>query len=649
MIWKKVIVFSAMLVFQQSLAWTESNVTRTDANNLEAAGPFQLTVSPAQVNRFSTDNLTLRCSRNTSVQTNMVQIFRMRILKKSEAGWTIVADQRDKIKTAVEGNLTASAKIDGPVSNVFLQVTWDKIGDNSFGFYRCDVMGFDTQSNTVMESTYDVDVHESHAPDGFFVDLTKQTEEKILDLKEITEDKIVFLKDEVTNVKKSVDTFESEQSIFHNDVSALQSKQSDVQNRIAALEWKQSDLQMDVATLKSKQSDVQNDVAMLQSKKSDFQNDVATLQSKQSNFQNDVATLQSKQSDVQNDVAVLQSKQSDVQNDVATLQSKQSDVQNDVAVLQSKQSDVQNDVATLQSKQSDVQNDVATLQSKQSDVQNDVAVLQSKQSDVQNDVAVLQSKQSSCQNSISALRAQLSSLQNKYDALKSREYSSQQHLNTLGSFKDSLTQWPEGHYALLQPKTGCPVDLAFFSGTHRYQKIHTESDDNEDSHSAVFLPTTKFFIGDQRFFTIELCESHGRFNSGRSWPRGSYCIHKLRHKSCPWPFIDGNVFFDTEDGYKSNEGRNNVAHSDQNLRLYFCCQNSGSARTPIQLPTETPFILYRKGGTCQAVKGMSASYHYFFVDTEDDNNQDDTHGTIPDVDRPGGRNFRFHLCYYSPL
>ena len=457
------------------------------------------------------------------------------------------------------------SKIDGPVSNVFLQVSWDKIGDNSFGFYRCDVMGFDTQSNTVMESTYDVDVHESHAPDGFFVDLTKQTEEKILDLKEITEDKIVFLKDEVTNVKKSVDTFESEQSIFHNDVSALQSKQSHVLY------------------------------------------------------------------------------------DVSALQSKQSDVQNRIAALESKQSDLQIDVATLKSKKSDFQNDVATLQSKQSDVQNDVAVLQSKQSDVQNDVAVLQAKQSSCQNSISALRAQLSSLQNKYDALMSREYSSQQRLNTLGSFKDSLTQWPEGHYALLQPKTGCPVDLAFFSGTHRYQKIHTESDNNKDSHSAVFPPTTKFFIGNQRFFTIELCESHGGFNSGRSWPRGSYCIHKLRHKSCPWPFIDGNVFFDTEDDDGSNEGRNNVAHSDQNLRLYFCCQNSGSARTPIQLPTETPFILYRKGGTCQAVKGMSASHHYFFVDTEDDNNQDDTHGTIPDVDRPGGRNFRFHLCYYSPL
>ncbi|GFO47890.1 Apextrin-like protein 1 [Plakobranchus ocellatus] len=81
--------------------------------------------------------------------------------------------------------------------------------------------------------------------------------------------------------------------------------------------------------------------------------------------------------------------------------------------------------------------------------------------------------------------------------------------------------------------------------------------------------------------------------------------------------------------------------------LYFCCMSSGSAQTPISLPTRSPFILYRLGGQCQEVAGMSVSLETIHIDTEDSANNDLVSGASPDIDISDDNPTTIHLCYYT--
>ena len=380
--------------------------------------PFRLTVTPEFVSRHTTNNMTLRCERNLSVQTKMVEIFRIRILKQSASGWDLIAEKRDNVDfPTVTGAAVASANISGDITNVFLQATWDNIENDSFGVFTCYAMGFDVKAYPVMESSAEIDVHETQSLVAHAGGLSNATHSKLEDL-------VKWNIDEISELKRN--------------------------------------------------------------------------------------------------------------------------------------------------------------------------------------------------------------------------------LNRVNIFLDSLTQWPGGYYALLQPKTGCPVDLAFFGGTHKFHKIHTESQsssDKSDIYSSVFSSKTLSSQGNNNFFNLEFCEVTRQFNKS-NWPQGSFCIHKVHHYSCPSGFTDGRVYIDTENIDPSGDARNNVADTVHDPYFYFCCQDGGLASDPIQLPTSSPFLLYRYGGECQSVQGMSVSEEFIQINTELYRNDDSVYVTHPDVDRPGSV-IKFHLCYYK--
>ena len=220
---------------------------------------------------------------------------------------------------------------------------------------------------------------------------------------------------------------------------------------------------------------------------------------------------------------------------------------------------------------------------------------------------------------------------------------------TLQHYVESVKQWPGGHYALVQPKTGCPVDLAFFGGTHQFQRLYTERDSDPvqvDAHSSAFSNQTVFTTGTKKFVTVELCEALHQYNSEESWPQGSYCVHKLNYKPCPVGFEEGSVVVNTETWKPTGEGRNHVADGAVDPRIGFCCRNSSTPKTPVRLPVNSPFLLYRAGGECQAVLGMSVSDEFLQVNTEDTDNKDQLTGQLPDIDHNGSM-FKFHLCYYT--
>ncbi|GFN96469.1 MACPF domain-containing protein 2 [Plakobranchus ocellatus] len=217
----------------------------------------------------------------------------------------------------------------------------------------------------------------------------------------------------------------------------------------------------------------------------------------------------------------------------------------------------------------------------------------------------------------------------------------------------SVAAWPEGNYALLQPKTGCPVDLTFLGGDSSYFTVHTESSSgpkNENSYSKAFpLSTVTKLNTNTILYTLRFCEARRQFNTNR-WPGGSYCINKISGLPCPSGFDQGYVELDVEDTNTTSDLRGNVvAEFGDKAKLEFCCKDTGSAGYRMRLPTHSPFLLYRKGGTCQKVWGMKASQESMTIDTENSNNGDMVAGSIPDISllNTSGKPIIFSLCYYT--
>ena len=459
----------SLLVLHNSLAFLNND----DSDPVET---FQLTVSPAQVNRHTTDKMTLRCERNPKVKTEMHQIFTMKIVKQSKTGWSVVAEQRIEEDSArVEENVTASSQLMGDISNVFLQVNWDTIGSDNFGKFMCVVAGVDAQYNFVKEHSSEIDIHEVKIPIDYFVLLSKKTNKMAEELNETIQNEIPSLKKSLKNVETEIPSLKK----------GLEDLGISTENRFKTLD----------------------------------------------------------------------------------------------------------------------------------------------------------------ESTERKLKSLDDSTDTRFTTLDGEMSSTQKRLETLELFLGGLTQWPEGFYALLQPKTGCPVDLAFFGGTHKFHTLHTEGGDS--SSSSALGPHVDFRSGTNRFITLEFCEVTKQFNT-ESWPQGSFCVNKQIHKSCPAGFTDGYVDFDTEDGNAVAEARNNVADTLHDPYFFFCCQDSGSASDPIQLPTSSPFLLYRYGGVCQAVQGMSVSEEYVKIDTENNRNSDSVYGSHPDVEM-GKSKTKLYLCYYTKL
>ena len=511
-------LFMCLFVLHRSLAFLNND----DSDSVET---FQLTVTPAQVNRHTTDKMTLRCERNPKVKTEMHQVFTMKIVKQSKTGWSVVAEQRiEEASPRVEGSVTASSQLMGDISHVFLQVNWDTIGSDNFGKYMCDVAGVDAQYNFVKEHSSEIDIQEVKIPIDYFVRLSQKTNKMAEELNET-------IQTEIPSLKKGL---------------------KDIETEIPSLKKGLEDLGMSTA------------------------NKLKTL---------DESTERK-----------LKSLDDSTNTRFTTLDDEMSSTE---TKLKSLDDSTNTRFTTLDGEVSSTETKLKSLDD---------------------------------------------STNTRFTTLDGEMSSTQKRLETLELFLGGLTQWPRGFYALLQPKTGCPVDLAFFGGTHKFHKIHTESHDRKSSALGRHVTFNSDF---KNFVTLEFCEVTKQFNT-ESWPRGSFCVNKQMHKYCPAGFTDGSVYFDTQDNDAVAEARNNVADTVHNPNLYFCCQNSESPTVPIQLPTSSPFLLYRYGGVCQAVQGMSVSEERVEIDTEDDRNGDSATGSHPDV-QMADSTIKFYLCYYTKL
>ena len=246
MILRQVALIVAVLVIHSSFVFLVTGVSTPET-------PFQLNVTPALVNRYTAKNMTLRCDHNPGVQTEISQVFRIRILKKSTSGWSLVAEQRDNENSPrVTGNLTASATVNSGVSGAFLQVSWLDVGEDNFGVYICEDLAFDISNRLASVPSLELDIHEFEFPTEYFESLSKETHDTVIALKKTTDSEIPSLKKDIIGVHELVDTIHQNQSSILSQIDKFETNQSSLKSSVKELETRVSSMQSSLTICETK-------------------------------------------------------------------------------------------------------------------------------------------------------------------------------------------------------------------------------------------------------------------------------------------------------------------------------------------------------------------------------------------------------------
>lgn len=195
---------------------------------------------------------------------------------------------------------------------------------------------------------------------------------------------------------------------------------------------------------------------------------------------------------------------------------------------------------------------------------------------------------------------------------------------------------------LVQPSAGCRPGWP--AGYYRHD---TEDDDNDNDATRGLLNYLRIPY-DQDFVTVNYCAKSAG-NTNTPWPVGKYCLAK--HGHCPGGFLEGSITWDDEDTNNNNKILKPVP-SSSNLRnptIRYCCRQDGSALQPILLPPNKPFGMYRHGGTCQKVFGMTERQFRVTFDGENSGvNEGTCSGNHPDDDECDGGDHKVWFCSYTP-
>ena len=197
------------------------------------------------------------------------------------------------------------------------------------------------------------------------------------------------------------------------------------------------------------------------------------------------------------------------------------------------------------------------------------------------------------------------------------------------------------------PKTGCPTANDFHWSTgYIYQDLEdndSQTKASPDAHLAgsVSNDVLQYFCIKNETFT---------FLNRPSWPAGEYCIYR-KGTSCPAGMHSGSLLLDNENANGTNKNSHNgslpTGVYNQDTKIYFCCQTSGSYDVAMQLPVDKPFYLIAFRPYCQEVLNTVHTMEFIVYDTEDDNNNDQRTFPYPygaELQEP-----RINYCYYQGM
>ncbi|XP_006817980.1 uncharacterized protein LOC102807656 [Saccoglossus kowalevskii] len=245
--------------------------------------------------------------------------------------------------------------------------------------------------------------------------------------------------------------------------------------------------------------------------------------------------------------------------------------------------------------------------------------------------------------------------------LESRQTNVLAALKNYADFKNAATPettivvtpvtWPVGKYGF--PETdysfdGCPISPDFVYATGWINQDTADTSGN-NSHSDPFnLNQPESVIGSnvECNYCMKLDEEPNR--EEWKWLKGEYCMY--RKNICPPGFLSGYVLWDDEDRSNQNAFTGELPDGvyNEDTLTYFCCRED--APTPdhvLYLPTDRPFVLFKRTTNCPNVFGMSVSHQWFNWGQEQTVGGGKSHlsGAHPYNDGVG-EDIRLHYCYY---
>lgn len=203
-------------------------------------------------------------------------------------------------------------------------------------------------------------------------------------------------------------------------------------------------------------------------------------------------------------------------------------------------------------------------------------------------------------------------------------------------------------YGLPMPKSGCPKSNGFYwNAGYIFQDL-------EDTDSLTSVSPNSHLQGwvqgdVVQYYCIKNNASAAVDSSRSRWPSGEYCIYK-KGASCPKGMFSGSVLWDDENSLTGKNKNKNAGVLpegvyNQDTKIFFCCQTTGSRNYPIELPISSPFYLMAFTPECQEVLNTIHTLEYITYDTEDDNNHDQKKFPYP-----YGVSFlepTIYYCYYK--
>lgn len=212
--------------------------------------------------------------------------------------------------------------------------------------------------------------------------------------------------------------------------------------------------------------------------------------------------------------------------------------------------------------------------------------------------------------------------------------------------------WPDGTYSLREaphpykcPSETNPVWRTGFVFQDAFGPIESRDNNLEKEHCSHDLKT----------YYCSKTVTTG--DTGRPWPKGSYCIRKKT--KCPVGFTDHSVFWDDEDftSKSSIEGTVPDGVYNRNTLIYYCCRSDAHPTNAIYLPTRMAFYLIRNHQDgCQKVDGMKVTEDILLINsgmasTQPKNEGEGPYLTVKDIQDCNfnpGQELSIHYCLYKP-
>ncbi|KAL9962475.1 hypothetical protein ACROYT_G031580 [Oculina patagonica] len=154
--------------------------------------------------------------------------------------------------------------------------------------------------------------------------------------------------------------------------------------------------------------------------------------------------------------------------------------------------------------------------------------------------------------------------------------------------------WPLGTYGLPETTSGCPKGKG--SVWHKGTRFHDTEDGlfvRADNAWSYFYDLAGYKNKDnmEQKFCMRTKKQTTKYDL--PWPKGQYCIFKKRN--CPKGFGEGYIKWDDEDYLNRNRKSGTLPDGEyrRDTKIYYCCRNDGFATNAINLPTDSPFVLFK--------------------------------------------------------